>query len=310
MNGMRVNSAQTHFPFLLPAKLLLGILAICPIFEASQHSRGYATEIFLFQDEESFFADPPASLRKDLNSTLAYLRVDDVCLGGYEGMSSQSAYCAYNAGHTACLYNKIDGTACGTVYARKVTAAEQTEILDAHNAKRRRVAKGDETIGSQPGAQNMRKLTWDSEAASIAQLMVDQCKYEHDRVRNTIKGSVIYNGQNLFASWGSSLSTTSSWTAAVDAWYSEVKDWSSANINPYKFASATGHYTQVVWATTERVGCGAIVYQAPGSSSYTKLYACNYAPAGNWEGSAMYIQGTACNQCPATTTCVMDSLCG
>ncbi|CAG0925226.1 unnamed protein product, partial [Notodromas monacha] len=200
-------------------------------------------------------------------------------------MTSQSVYCAYNARHTGCLYNKVNGATCGTVYVRKVTEAEKTAILDAHNAKRRRVAEGSETLGvggGQPKAANMRKLTWDAEAASLAQLWADQCTFSHDAVHHTdVQGGRIYNGQNLYISGSFSSSSAASWTAAVDAWYSEVADWNPSNVNSYVFNSATGHYTQVVWATTTKVGCGYILYLPPGETTYKQFYVCNYSPGGN-----------------------------
>ena len=35
----------------------------------------------------------------------------------------------------------------------------------------------------------------------------------------------------------------------------------SGTINPYQFNSGTGHYTQVVWAASEELGCGMVYYK-------------------------------------------------
>lgn len=40
---------------------------------------------------------------------------------------------------------------------------------------------------------------------------------------------------------------------------------------------AVGHYTQWVWANTNRVGCGFSYFYRNGL--YTKFYVCNYGPA-------------------------------
>jgi hypothetical protein len=66
-----------------------------------------------------------------------------------------------------------------------------------------------------------------------------------------------------------------------------------------RFTSGTGHYTQVVWADTYKVGCGFTAFR--GSNGwYSKLYVCNYGPGGNIIGGTMYKKGTACSQCSST----------
>ena len=44
-----------------------------------------------------------------------------------------------------------------------------------------------------------------------------------------------------------------------------------------------GHYTQIVWAATEDVGCGTSVCPSLG-----QVWVCNYQPAGNVEGQRPY----------------------
>ena len=58
----------------------------------------------------------------------------------------------------------------------------------------------------------------------------------------------------------------------------------------YSFLRSTGamigHYTQLVWAESTKLGCGAIKYEEGG---YNKLYLiCNYGPAGNMLTAAVY----------------------
>ena len=50
----------------------------------------------------------------------------------------------------------------------------------------------------------------------------------------------------------------------VQAWYDEVKDWPAANVGSFSSVGATGvigHYTQVIWAESKKVGCGVIYYR-------------------------------------------------
>lgn len=63
----------------------------------------------------------------------------------------------------------------------------------------------------------------------------------------------------------------------IDAWYSEV---SKYNYGSGGFSSATGHFTQVVWKGTKRIGCAKRF--CPGSN--WTVYICNYDPPGNMQG--------------------------
>lgn len=55
-------------------------------------------------------------------------------------------------------------------------------------------------------------------------------------------------------------------------WYDEVKDWDFAQGRSR--GGVTGHFTQVVWKATTKLGCGL---------SKGRLV-CNYMPAGNFSG--------------------------
>ena len=49
---------------------------------------------------------------------------------------------------------------------------------------------------------------------------------------------------------------------------------------------AVGHYTQLVWATSTRIGCGGVKYR---DGKFNKFYlVCNYGPTGNWLGEPLY----------------------
>jgi hypothetical protein len=206
-----------------------------------------------------------------------------------------------NANHTACLYAGTNETRCGTTgRIRGLTAAEKDAIVSAHNDKRRTVANGQQA--NQPPAANMIKMIWDNEAADIAQLWVDQCLFSHDLRRDTVlTGGVQWNGQNMYWAFGSS---TLNVGGAVNLWYNEVTKFNAtAQLNPFVFTSGTGHYSQVVWARSARVGCGFIF------QNNQQIFACNYAPAGNVQRSVMYITGTACSACPSTHPICDNGLC-
>lgn len=78
----------------------------------------------------------------------------------------------------------------------------------------------------------------------------------------------------------------------------------------YRFRTAIGHYTAMVWSNTNRVGCGLTEFRE--GKWFAKLYTCNYGPSGNYIGGQMYANGPACSQCPQGTSCstTFPGLCG
>ena len=60
------------------------------------------------------------------------------------------------------------------------------------------------------------------------------------------------------------------------------------NINALfsRFSSGIGHYTQVVWADTEELGCGMVYYKS--GTNYETFTVCNYAKGGNFQGLGTY----------------------
>ncbi|PNF13824.1 hypothetical protein B7P43_G12435, partial [Cryptotermes secundus] len=189
------------------------------------------------------------------------------------------------------------------------TDADKQTIVDAHNNLRRKLAKGQETRGNpgpQPPAANMKKMTWDDELAEVAQRWANQCTFQHDTCRSV---SRFYVGQNLYITYsmGAAKNGNEDWNSAVQAWYDEVKDFSKDSVSPFKFSSGTGHYSQAVWADTDKVGCGFTAF-TDSDGWYSKLYACNYGPGGNIVGgsSSVYTIGEACSKCSGSCD---DGLC-
>ncbi|XP_048747933.2 glioma pathogenesis-related protein 1-like [Ostrea edulis] len=86
----------------------------------------------------------------------------------------------------------------------------------------------------------------------------------------------------------------------VEMWYNEVKDY---DFETNTCSAECGHYTQVVWATTEYLGCGE--RYCPSLGGY--LVVCNYAPAGNFP-TQPYKNCQPCSRCPDGYKC-SDRLC-
>ncbi|NXF06858.1 GLIP1 protein, partial [Smithornis capensis] len=148
--------------------------------------------------------------------------------------------------------------------------------------------------GVGPPASNMLYMTWDPDLAKTARGWAKKCLFKH----NTHLGqpgqahpkfkSV---GENL---WTGSLSAFTA-KGAITSWYNEVKYYTYAT---RKCTKVCGHYTQVVWATSYKVGCAVHFCPRVTYSSITNAahFLCNYGPAGNLPMQP-YKTGAACSGC-------------
>jgi len=144
-----------------------------------------------------------------------------------------------------------------------------TGITGAHNQARSGVGVPD--------------LVWDSELAAVAQQWADACVdneapsglIDHNGERSDSYPG--YVGENIYGSSG-----TPSAAQAVQLWVDEVADYDYDNNS---CSGVCGHYTQVVWRDSERLGCG--VSSCPGLQ-FGGSIVCNYSPGGNVNGQRPY----------------------
>ena len=88
----------------------------------------------------------------------------------------------------------------------------------------------------------------------------------------------------------------------MDAWFwDEIDLFPVSSVSRYSFNHVTGHYSQMVWARTDRVGCGLTEFRS--GSWMAKYYVCNYGEGGNMISGQVYQQGYPCSQCPSNTQC-------
>lgn len=177
-------------------------------------------------------------------------------------------YATITSGHTACLPRS------SSVKKSGISDEDKQIIVDEHNRVRRAVKYP---------AKNMRELSWDEEIAKTAQHWAENCRIGHDRGYKRYAYGRFSVGQNL--SWGSYKMT---WLEAMRLWSNEEKDFRYGGSNSL---SAVGHYTQMVWAETAKIGCG---YAQCGGTHY---YVCNYGPAGNLNINRPYERGSSCEDC-------------
>jgi len=176
---------------------------------------------------------------------------------------------------------------------------DQQIVVEKHNEYRTTVALGWEKSGApgpQPMASNMNELSWDPELAKVAQRWADQCIPKHDQRRQVDRFQV---GQNVYEFVTTGPATKPDYAAAIKGWYDEVELYPNYDVANFKSVEnrgkEIGHYTQVLWAETHSVGCGAVSYKE-GNQNKWKIV-CNYGPAGNWFGQEVYMKGPVCSRC-------------
>ena len=138
--------------------------------------------------------------------------------------------------------------------AQKLTDEQKQEILERHNYYR-------SEVGVSP-------LQWSDSLAGVAQKWANKIA-KWDKL---VHSNYDY-GENLYVS-----TNKVSASRPVDAWASEKKFYHNENIaneNVHLF----GHYTQIIWAKTTKVGCAEAV-----SKKGNHYWVCEYAPTGNMLG--------------------------
>lgn len=142
----------------------------------------------------------------------------------------------------------------------RMKPADIRAILAHHNKVRANVGVG--------------LLRWDDGLAAYAQQWADQLAANGCRMKHRQPNA---HGENLFQG-------TAGHYTAVDAakgWEREKKLYSSGVITEKNYMRI-GHYTQMVWRDTGKVGCGEAICNG------TLLVACNYDPPGNYLGRTPY----------------------
>ena len=140
---------------------------------------------------------------------------------------------------------------------RDDTGSYKDDMVKLHNDMR--LKKGLNPIG------------WSNELAEIAQdwanYLARTGKFDH---RPTSE-----YGENLFFSIGKSNAKD-----AFDGWAAEEDNY---NLESNTCRGVCGHYTQIVWDDTTKIGCGKAI------SGDKEYHVCNYYPHGNVHGRRPYV---------------------
>ena len=114
------------------------------------------------------------------------------------------------------------------------------------------------SINTHRSHHQVSPMTWDDRLAAQAAKFVAKCPVQHSDVPGV--GENIAFGHTEFA-------------AAVDAWYSEAAVYSFEQPG---FKVETGHFSQLVWKDSSRVGC------AYNKACTWSTWTCWYDPPGEW----------------------------
>ncbi|PAA81496.1 hypothetical protein BOX15_Mlig024285g3 [Macrostomum lignano] len=179
-------------------------------------------------------------------------------------------------------------------------------IMCQHNRIRAQVAKGGDTgYKSQPKAANMQALCWCEELVAKAQEHASNCSGPpHDKRSGRKTANFPDVGQSLMNTLRSSPIDE-----AMEGFLEECNGYDFEN-NYCDTAKAgrahvCGHYTALVWAETQCLGC---TYDQCSGKPHGRLV-CNYGPGGNIEGKKPYVSGEPCTQCKSGQMCLDNGLC-
>jgi hypothetical protein len=160
--------------------------------------------------------------------------------------------------------------------------AEVAEMLAMHNEFRRSVAQAEsQRLG---GTVVIPDLTWDSGLANMAQGWADQVIGLQNPPHS---GQWVVAGENIYVGFGIGQSAA----AAMEYWKGEQEFYHySTNTCSAPPKKSCGHYTQLVWSTSTRVGCGRVLWSADNLNYAT--WVCNYQSPGNIIGQLPYSVGS------------------
>lgn len=134
--------------------------------------------------------------------------------------------------------------------------AEVAELLSAHNMVRAEL--------------KLEPLTWDCSLELTAQRWADRAVTQHDEDTPF--------GESIFVS----STPTQNVGAVVVRWMLEQPNWDNRT-GKCAAGKVCNHYTQIVWRSTKRIGCGI---NRSAAGKWKVFLVCHYDPAGNNGGRA------------------------
>ncbi|MDG2344132.1 MAG: CAP domain-containing protein [Flavobacteriales bacterium] len=118
---------------------------------------------------------------------------------------------------------------------------------------------------------NLPKLKWSNKIARSAKKWAIQLKNKGCAMKHSPSNYREGYGENI--AWNSGFEETPE--GVVDRWASEKKDFNFKTKKCNGGWYPCGHYTQIIWQNTQRVGCAMV------KCGNEEVWVCQYDPAGN-----------------------------
>ncbi|EYC12702.1 hypothetical protein Y032_0046g1373 [Ancylostoma ceylanicum] len=181
-------------------------------------------------------------------------------------------------------------------------------ILDAHNKRRSKLARGQIRNGRKatnknlPTASFMTKMTYDCATEAEAIEYANTCELMKS-AQNDRRGY----GENVFIYPAPNADPVAAFEAAAKSWWDQIFldgiNWEVKYTQSLKDKTIDQKaFTQMAWAKSMKLGCGM---QTCGMSSFI---VCRYSPAGNVLNEPIYLPGDICSGCRAACK-ESDGLC-
>ena len=161
-----------------------------------------------------------------------------------------------------------------TYSSTPLTNNQQDQFVQGHTTYRNNVI---------PAANNMRNISWSNDLENSASNWAGKCTWQHSGTKGL--------GENLYAT-SKRVPDPSKYNAmdAVNSWGNE-EQYYNYNDNKCEPGQVCGHYTQMVWANSDSLGCH--VQDCPSISGLPwpnggTLVVCQYSPPGNYVGQKPY----------------------
>lgn len=124
-------------------------------------------------------------------------------------------------------------------------------------------------------AHGVAPLEWDDDLAAVARSWAEGCQWGHNDGRSeSFPG---YVGENIYGA-----SFTPSGLEVTSSWASEEADY---DYDSNSCSGVCGHYTQIVWADSTKLGCA--IASCP-DGQVASFVVCDYSPGGNIGGQRPY----------------------